>query len=214
MRDTKLLHVSVRTDYRIDSTVDYYATEGQCIPEWYCARTITGREEALAKALSGLRIETFLPQYIHTRRRSVTRFIPATGRYVPVSEGVESQRALFPGYLFARLADNHWAAVKTRLGVHLRPRWVDFGAGPVTVDPELIDAIANWQEAAPVRPTRTYRHGQPVEILTGPFAGFTGLFSGDADERVNVLVSMLGRQPLISFAHVEIQPLTYSFEQS
>lgn len=206
---------SVRTDYRMmDSTVDNYATEGQCIREWYCARTITGREQALADALSGLQIETFLPQYTHTRRRSVTRFIPATRRYVPVPEDVESRRALFPGYLFARLADSHWAAVKTRLGVHLRPRWVDFGAGPVTVDPELIDAIANWQQTSPVKPVRAYRTGQAVEILTGPFAGFTGLFSGDADERVNVLVSMLGRQPLISFAHNEIQPLTYSFEQS
>lgn len=192
----------------IESTVENYATDGQCIPEWYCARTITGRERALEEALRGLQIETYLPQYTQTKRRTVTRFIQATGQYIETQAPYDVRGALFPGYLFARLADNHWAAVKTRLGVHLRPRWVEFGAGPVVVDPELIDTIVCWQESAPVKPKmRAYKAGQPLEILAGPLQGFTGLFSYNADERVMVLVSMLGRQPLMGFEQHEIRPV-------
>ena len=101
----------------IESTVETYATDGQCIQSWYCARTITGRESALNGALQSLRIETFLPIEILKRERQVLRRIPATNEYKHVPEPCELKRAFFPGYLFARLDSYGWAAVKTRLGV-------------------------------------------------------------------------------------------------
>lgn len=190
--------------------MENYATDGQCIlGTWYCARTTAGREQRLVDALNRVSVETFLPQFIQTSHRNVTRFIPATRQYKSVREPVETKRALYPGYLFARLGDYEWAAVKTRLGVTLRPQWVKNAGTPVEVDPALFALITDRQDKP--LPAHSYKQGDSVEILSGPFAGFTGLFSHDETERVMVLLSMLGRTPIIPFEYSQVQPLTLSY---
>ena len=187
-----------------------YATDGQCIQEtWYCARTTAGREQRLVDVLNRLNVETFLPRFTQTTYRNVTRFHPVTAEYKVVRQTVETKRALYPGYLFARLGDYEWAAVKTRLGVTLRPQWVKHAGAPAEVDPTMFSLMVEQQDKP--LPIHSYKPGDGVEILSGPFAGFTGLFSHDETERVMVLLSMLGRTPIIPFEHSQVQPWRPSY---
>lgn len=212
MRET---FVAARTDYRmIDFTVDNYATEGQCIlAPWYCAQTYVGREQSLNSALLYLGIETYLPIIPIVRYRNVSRYNPIKRAYEPNREKVDASVPLFPGYLFARLNDGAWAAAKTRLGVRYRPRWVSHDGAPIEVGQDCIDYAASLVSAPRAKVNAAYCPGDNLEVISGPFAGRTGICSYTADERVYILLSMLGRQPLISFAQHEVQPLTFSWEQ-
>ena len=106
---------------------------------------------------------------------------------------------LFPGYIFVSCdPTEQMSAVRYCPGI-LAP--VTFGGELAVVDQDLIDAIRTREGlrgyALPTEQEEGIPDGSTVRVMSGPFAGFEGVFSGTlrGGQRAKVLLSLLrGRQ--------------------
>jgi len=153
------------------------------------------RQETLALAhLERQDYTAFLPRIRRSRRRR--------GRWQAVTE------PLFPGYLFTRLdlgADDIAPIRSTRGVLGL----VRFGAQPAAVPGELITQLQSLvsTDEAVVGSEPDLIAGDPVRIVDGPLAGHEALFqSAPADERVCVLMHLLGRSQTVTLARDQVVP--------
>lgn len=100
---------------------------------------------------------------------------------------------LFPGYLFVHIAGTaNW--LQNTMGVL---RVLAMGSKACEVSPELIDSYAVLADANGVvcLGGEPYHSGQRVRITEGPFVDQVGVVEGmDAQQRVSVLLSILGRE--------------------
>jgi len=130
---------------------------------WYVLSTKSNHEKQAEQNIRRMGMECFLPllQEQRTIRRKVRTVVAP----------------LFPGYLFVRInLLEHYRAVTYARGVR---RIVEFGATPVEVDTEMIDAIKSRvvspEVCVPARP-RELSRGQLVQIKDGPFVGLEAVF--------------------------------------
>src|SRR6185295_7887815 len=148
---------------------------------WYAVSTKPHQEKQAELHIKQYGIECFLPRLKESkiiRRMHKTVIVP-----------------LFPGYLFARFdLDKHCRAVSYATGVR---KIVEFGSGPVELDPAMIDAIKNrlhdgYVTLMPVRPAS----GQVVHIKGGPLAGLEAVFIREMTDRnrASLLLNTLGFQ--------------------
>jgi len=146
---------------------------------WYAVSTKPHQEKQAELHIKQCGIECFLPLL------KESKIIRRTRKMV-----VEP---LFPGYLFARFdLDKHCRAVSYATGVR---KIVEFGSGPVELDPAMIDAIKQrlndgYVTLMPLRPA----HGQVVHIKGGPLAGLEAVFIREMTDRNRaiLLVNALG----------------------
>lgn len=103
---------------------------------------------------------------------------------------------LFPRYLFLQLevgVDN-FAPIRSTMGVQ---DMVRFASEPATISEHAIEAIQQ-QEFSLLKKTEnhyTWKHGDRVEVIDGPFAGLNGIFEKENNkERIIILFEMLGRK--------------------
>lgn len=140
---------------------------------WYVISTKPHQEKQAELHLKQYDIECFLPllkesKIIRRTRKTVVN-------------------PLFPGYLFARFElDRHYRAVSYATGVR---KIVEFGSGPVELDPTMINAIKErlsngYVTLMPSRPV----HGQVVHIKGGPLAGLEAVFMREMTDRNRVLL--------------------------
>lgn len=144
---------------------------------WYAVQTQPRREDVAEARLATLGVAAFCPRYrqrviLHGYRREVVR-------------------PLFPGYLFASF-DPHeiLRAVHYAQGVR---RVVSFGEEPVAVPQELLQCLLARQQDGFVRLDQPELFdGQRVEIIAGPFKGYTGLFRAQLSGAARVAILLEG----------------------
>lgn len=150
-------------------------------PSWYAVRTKPRHEN---RVLHWLRVRgglpVFLPKVEETRKRR--------SRRVTVVE------PLFPSYLFVQMRFEpepwhtvRWApGVKQIVGTEDEPTPVPAEAMQLLIDRCGTDDVIQW------RPS--FRAGEPVRVVNGPFAGFDGILDRPTcrGERVRVLLRLLG----------------------
>jgi transcriptional antiterminator NusG len=122
---------------------------------------------------------------------------------VPTEEEVElrdgqrrtTERRVFPGYILVEMAmnDDTWYVVRNTPGV---TDFVRSGAKPIPLRQEEVDKILKRMEAEAPKIKVSFKEGQKVRIIDGPFEDFMGTVDGiDTDRaRVRVLVNMFGRE--------------------
>ena len=154
--------------------------------QWYALRVRARFEKQACELLKFKGYETFLPISV-SRRRWTDRI-----RHV--------ETALFPGYVFCRMADLNPGLALTTPGVM---HFVGFGSTPAPVDETEIEAVRRIvASGAAGKPFAYLRVGECVEITSGPLAGLSGfLYEIKGDRSLVVGVSLLQR----SLA-VEIDP--------
>lgn len=146
---------------------------------WYALQSKPNRESFLNSQLSHRKIETYFPCL----------------RVSPVNPRARKLKPFFPGYLFVRV-DLGQTPVSSLAWVPGSNRLVSFDDLPASVPDEVIDGIrknvdrANNQSQGP-KPA--LQHGDPVEILDGPFKGYQAIFDTaiEGSERVRLLVKFL-----------------------
>ena len=148
---------------------------------WYAIQTKASKEKEVAKRLSDLQVELFLP-WLRTRRRVGTKF-----QWVLVP--------LFPCYLFCRL-DLMVSGKAVRYSPGVRD-FLKFGNAIAEIGEPIIRELRERcpEGVARVEPV-SVRPGQVVKINEGPFAGLEAIFERHMkwSERVAVLLEILGRQ--------------------
>lgn len=155
---------------------------------WFAVHTQPKAEDKAARHLRNQGFDAYLPVY--ARRRSHAR-------------RVELVRApFFPRYLFVRidLEAARWRAVNSTVGV---VSLVQAGGRPAPLPDSVIAALRGREDDnGLIRNERPpdFAKGAPLRVVDGPLADLVGLFDVGDDERVILLLDLLGRPVRVRLA--------------
>jgi transcription termination/antitermination protein NusG len=133
---------------------------------------------------------------------------------VPTEEEIEVkdgkrrtvERRVFPGYILVQmiLSEESWYVVRNTPGV---TGFVGMGNEPTPLRPEEVSQIIKRMEAEAPRIKVTYKIGQKVRIIDGPFNDFIGTVDDIDMERakVRVMVSFFGRETPVELDFLQVE---------
>ncbi len=168
---------------------------------WYIIHCYSGYENKVKRNLEQ-RIETMRMQH------KIFQVVVPTEEEIEVKDGKRRtvERRLFPGYLLVQmiLDDESWMVVRNTPGV---TGFVGMGNQPTPLPPEQVQAIIRRMEAEAPRVKVTYKPGQKVRIIDGPFRDFIGVVDTIDEERtkVRVLVSFFGRDTPVELDFLQVE---------
>ena len=159
---------------------------------WYALHTRSRFENVVLDGLMRKKIDVFLPR-ITVRSKRVDR-----KKMIQVP--------LFPGYLFVKTSldpHEHLEVVKT-IGV---VKMVGNRQGPVPISHESIESLKIMVQSNQEILTGTaLKQGDRVMVVTGPFAGVTGVFVRYGGRgRVVVIIEALGQYAAVDVSEDDIE---------
>ena len=139
--------------------------------------------------------EDFLSSEISAR--SLDCYYPAL-RVKPANPRARKIKPFFPGYLFVYTDPSSLLAAELRW-LPGSTGWVHFGGELAEVPESIIDGIRRHVEQlnqSPQSMAPTFRPGQAVRIMDGPFSGWEGIFHSQLTgcDRVKVLLRIIHAQ--------------------
>jgi len=169
--------------------------------EWYVVHSYSGYENKVKKNLEQ-RIETMGMQ------NKIFRVIVPTEEEVEIRDGQRrtSRRRVFPGYILVQMVmdDESWYVVRNTPGV---TGFVGSGAKPTPLSKEEVDKILRRMEVEQPRIKVSFRVGETVRIIEGPFADFMAVVDELYPDRgkVRVLVSFFGRETPVEMDFLQVE---------
>jgi len=170
---------------------------------WYVVHCYSGYENKVKHNLEQ-RIETM---QMHDDIFAVE--VP-TEDEIEVKEGKRRtvQRRIFPGYILVqmKMSDDSWYVVRNTPGV---TGFVGMGNKPTPLRTEEVHGIMKRMEAEAPKIKVTFRSGQKVRIIDGPFNDFMGIVDEiDIDRaKVRVLVSFFGRETPVELDFLQVEKM-------
>lgn len=152
---------------------------------WYGIRTLSNHERVAATVLNGMGYDPYLPLYRLRRRRA--------------DSVVESERPLFPGYVFCRFDAKKRLPILMTTGVI---SVLGFGKEPSAIPEEEIEAVkAVLRSGLPAEPCEYLSEGQRVRVTNGSLCGVEGILVRKKNQsRMVVSVTMLQRSISVEIA--------------
>jgi transcriptional antiterminator NusG len=169
--------------------------------EWYVVHCYSGQENKVRHAIEQ-RIETMGMQ------DRIFDVVVPTEEEIEVREGKRRtiERRVFPGYILVQMImdEDSWYVVRNTPGV---TGFVGMGNEPTPLRPEEVSQIMRRMEAEAPKIKVTFKPGQKVRIIDGPFNEFIGTV-GDIDmekAKVRVLVSFFGRETPVELDFLQVE---------
>ena len=168
---------------------------------WYVIHSYSGYENKVKKNLEH-RIESMGMQ------DQIFQVVVPTEEEVELRDGQRrtTERRVFPGYILVEMAmnDDTWYVVRNTPGV---TDFVRSGTKPIPLRQEEVDKILKRMEAEAPKIKVSFKEGQKVRIVEGPFEDFIGTVDTiDTDRaRVRVLVSMFGRETPVEVDFLQVE---------
>lgn len=187
-RSTVPCHAPTRTDGGSDCASTFLPCGCHPTAAWLCVLAESRQERLAEHSLRSLGLPTWLPMFESRWLNGQTRILP-----------------MFPGYLFTQAIDDRWRKAYSARGV--RGLICHAPERPTTVPVRLLDLL--WRDCAPngviylPRPT-ALAPSTPVELITGPFAGFRGVVRMATKDRVRLLVNLLGRDSEVTVPRADV----------
>lgn len=131
-----------------------------------------------------------------------------TQEEIEVREGKRRtvERHIFPGYVLVQmvLSEESWYVVRNTPGV---TGFVGMGNDPTPLRPEEVSQIVKRMEADAPTINVSFKVGERVRIVDGPFNDFRGLVSDIDMERtkVRVMVSFFGRETPVELDFLQVE---------
>jgi transcriptional antiterminator NusG len=168
---------------------------------WYVIHCYSGYENKVRYNLEQ-RIDT-----MGMKDRIFDIVIP-TIEEIEIKEGKRRnvEKRVFPGYLLVQmlLTEESWYVVRNTPGV---TGFVGMGNTPTALRPEEVTQILKRMETSTPQVRPTYKAGQRVRVIDGPFNEFIGTVSDiDMDRgKVRVLVSFFGRETPVELDFLQVE---------
>lgn len=175
--------------------------EPETTRHWYVVHCYSGQENKVRHSIEQ-RIETMGMQ------DRIFDVVVPTEEEIEVREGKRRtiERRVFPGYILVQMImdEDSWYVVRNTPGV---TGFVGMGNDPTPLRPEEVAQIMRRMEAEAPKIKVTFRPGQKVRIIDGPFNEFIGTV-GDIDmekAKVRVLVSFFGRETPVELDFLQVE---------
>ena len=168
---------------------------------WYVIHCYSGYENKVRHNLEQ-RIETM------GMKDMIFDVVIPTQEEIEVKEGKRRtvERHIFPGYLLVNLTltEESWYVVRNTPGV---TGFVGMGNSPTPLRPEEVSQIVKRMEAEAPTVKVTYKVGERVRIVDGPFNDFRGMVAEiDMDRtKVRVMVSFFGRETPVELDFLQVE---------
>ena len=168
---------------------------------WYVVHCYSGYENKVRHNLEQ-RIETM------NMKGKIFDVVVPTEEEMEVKEGKRRtvERRVFPGYILVQMImdEDSWYVVRNTPGV---TGFVGMGNDPTPLRPEEVSQIVKRMEAEAPRIKVTYKIGQKVRIIDGPFNDFIGTVDDiDMDRaKVRVMVSFFGRETPVELDFLQVE---------
>ena len=170
-------------------------------PAWYVIHCYSGYENKVRHNLEQ-RIETM------GMKDKIFDVVIPTQEEIEVREGKRRtvERHIFPGYVLVNmsLSEESWYVVRNTPGV---TGFVGMGNLPTALRPEEVSQIIKRMEADAPTVKVTFKVGERVRIIDGPFNDFRGTVSEIDMERtkVRVMVSFFGRETPVELDFLQVE---------
>ncbi len=181
------------------SAPETQAGEGE--PAWYVIHCYSGYENKVRKNLEQ-RIETM------GMKDKIFDIVVPTQEEIEIRDGKRRtvERHIFPGYVLVNmiLTEESWYVVRNTPGV---TGFVGIGNQPTPLRPEEVAQILKRMESETPRVKVTYKPGDRVRIIDGPFNDFRGVVAEIDMERhkVRVMVSFFGRETPVELDFLQVE---------
>ncbi len=168
---------------------------------WYVVHCYSGYENKVRHNLEQ-RIETM------GMKDKIFDVIVPTQEEIEVRDGKRRtvERHIFPGYVLVNmiLTEESWFVVRNTPGV---TGFVGMGNMPTPLRPEEVAQILKRMEAEAPTINVTFKVGERVRIIDGPFNDFRGVVSEIDMERnkVRVMVSFFGRETPVELDFLQVE---------
>jgi transcriptional antiterminator NusG len=168
---------------------------------WYVVHCYSGYENKVRHNLEQ-RIESM------GMKDKIFDIVVPTEEEIEVKEGKRRtvERRVFPGYILVNmiLSEESWYVVRNTPGV---TGFVGMGNTPTPLRPEEVSQIIRRMEAEAPRIKVTFKSGERVRIVDGPFNDFRGTVSEIDMERakVRVMVNFFGRETPVELDFLQVE---------
>jgi len=168
---------------------------------WYVVHCYSGYENKVRHNLEQ-RIES-----MNMKDRIFDIVVP-TEEEIEVKEGKRRtiERRVFPGYILVNMimGEESWYVVRNTPGV---TGFVGMGNDPTPLRPEEVSQIIKRMESEAPRIKVTFKSGERVRIVDGPFNDFRGTVSEIDMERakVRVMVNFFGRETPVELDFLQVE---------
>jgi len=168
---------------------------------WYVVHCYSGYENKVRHNLEQ-RIES-----MGMKDRIFDVVVP-TEEEIEVKEGKRRtvERRVFPGYILVNMimSEESWYVVRNTPGV---TGFVGMGTTPTPLRPEEVAQIVKRMEAEAPRIKVTFKSGERVRIVDGPFNDFRGTVDEIDMERakVRVMVNFFGRETPVELDFLQVE---------
>lgn len=168
---------------------------------WYVVHCYSGYENKVRHNLEQ-RIESM------GMKDQIFDVVVPTEEEIEVKEGKRRtvERRVFPGYILVNMimGEEPWYVVRNTPGV---TSFVGQGNEPLPLRPEEVSQIIKRMEADAPRIKVTFRSGERVRIVDGPFNDFRGTVSEIDMERakVRVMVNFFGRETPVELDFLQVE---------
>ncbi len=168
---------------------------------WYVVHCYSGYENKVRHNLEQ-RIESM------GMKDMIFDVVVPTEEEIEVKEGKRRtvERRVFPGYILVNMmmTEESWYVVRNTPGV---TSFVGQGNTPLPLRPEEVAQIVKRMEAEAPRIKVTFRQGERVRIVDGPFNDFRGTVAEIDMERakVRVMVNFFGRETPVELDFLQVE---------
>ncbi len=168
---------------------------------WYVVHCYSGYENKVRYNLEQ-RIDTM------GMKDKIFDVVIPTEEEIEVKDGKRRtlERRVFPGYILVNMimSEESWYVVRNTPGV---TGFVGMGNTPAPLRPEDVSQIIKRMEAEAPRIKVTFKQGERVRIIDGPFNDFRGVVSEIDVERarVRVMVNMFGRETPVELDFLQVE---------
>lgn len=168
---------------------------------WYVIHCYSGYENKVRHNLEQ-RIETM------GMKDAIFDVVIPTQEEIEVKDGKRRsiERHVFPGYVLVnmKMSEDSWYVVRNTPGV---TGFVGMGDEPIPLRPEEVSSILKRMEAEAPTIKVTYKAGEKVRIIDGPFNDFHGTVDEIDMERskVRVMVNFFGRSTPVELDFLQVE---------
>jgi transcriptional antiterminator NusG len=169
--------------------------------KWYVIHTYSGYEN---------KVKTNLEHRVTSMDMAdkIFRVVVPTEEEVEIKNGQRRtvHKKIFPGYVLVEmeLEDGSWYVVRNTPGV---TSFVGSGNTPMPLPESEVQAILKQMREEKPQVRVTYKKGDRVKIIDGPFAEFMGTIDEVNEEKtkLRVLVSMFGRETPVELDFLQVE---------